>query len=63
MSLHNGIDTVSIASLGDYTETYGSGAPGNIANLSASFGLLEDAPNVSFNIIPLVIHLLRRVLV
>ncbi len=63
MSLYNGIDPTAIASLGSYTETYGSGEPANIANLYASLGLFEDAPNISFNIIPLVMHLLRRVLV
>ena len=44
MSLHSGLDLVSIASHGNYTETYGVGEEGNIANLGASFGLLEDAP-------------------
>jgi len=63
MSLYSGIDPIAIASLGSYTETYDSGSPANIANLYASLGLLENAPNVSFNIIPLVMHLLRRVLV
>jgi len=63
MSLYNGIDPTAIASLGSYTETYGSSAPGNIANLYASLGLLNDAPNLDFNIIPLVMHLLRRVFV
>ncbi len=63
MSLYDGIDPTAIAALGVYTETYGSSSPANIANLYASLGLLEDAPNVSFNIIPLVMHLLRRVLV
>ena len=63
MSLYNGIDPIAIAALGSYTETYGSTEPGNIANLYASLGLFEDAPNISFNIIPLVMHLLRRVLV
>jgi len=63
MSLYSGVDPTAIASLGSYTETYGSTSPGNIANLYASLGLFEDAPNVSFNIIPMVVHLLRRVLV
>lgn len=63
MALQEGIDTVAIASFGSYTETYGSSEPANIANLAASFGYLEDAPNLGFNIIPLVMHLLRRVLV
>ena len=45
MSLHNGIDTVAIATIGTFTKTYGSSAPGNIANLFTSFGLFEDAPD------------------
>ena len=44
MSLHNGIDTVAIITLGVFTKTYGAAAPGNIANLYASFGYFEDAP-------------------
>jgi len=44
MTLHEGLDTVAIASLGVYTETYGVDEEANLANLYASFGLLEDAP-------------------
>ena len=44
MSLHNGLDTVSIASLGLYTKTYGSSNQVNINSLFASLGLLETAP-------------------
>ncbi len=44
MSLHSGIDTVAVISLGVYTETYGAAEGGNIANLAVSFGLLENAP-------------------
>lgn len=44
MSLYNGIDTIAIASLGNYSETYGVGEEGNLANLVVSFGLFEDAP-------------------
>jgi len=44
MSLYDGICPTAIASLGVYTETFGVGEEGNIANLVASFGLLEDAP-------------------
>lgn len=47
MALHNGIDTVAIATFGVYTETYGVGEEGNIANLHASFGYLEDAPDLT----------------
>ena len=41
MSLYNGIDVTAIATLGVYTETYGSSHPKNIANLYASFGYSE----------------------
>ncbi len=44
MSLHNGLDTVAIATIGTYTETYGSAAQANVNNLFASWGFLEDAP-------------------
>ena len=44
MSLHNGIDTIAIASFGSYSETYGAGEEGNIANLVVSLGYFEDAP-------------------
>jgi len=47
MSLHEGIDTVAYATYGAFTATYGSVTPANIANLYASWGLLEDAPNTS----------------
>jgi len=63
MSLYNGIDPTAIAALGSYTESYGSGSPANIANLYASLGLFEDAPNTSVAIIPIIMHYLRRILV
>ena len=47
MSLHNGVDTMAVASIGVYTSNYGAATPGNIANLFASLGLLEDAPEGS----------------
>ncbi len=43
MPLQSGLDLVAIASLGVYSETSGLANPGNIANLAASFGYLEDA--------------------
>jgi hypothetical protein len=61
MSLHSGIDTVAVVSIGQYTETYGAASPANIANLYASLGLLEDAPNITQSIIPVIIHHLRQV--
>lgn len=47
MALQSGLDTVAIVSFGVYSETYGSGEGSNIANLVASFGYLEDAPNIT----------------
>ena len=60
MSLWNGLDTVAIISHGVYTETYGSTAPANIANLYASLGFLEDAPNVFLKMACIVMSYLRR---
>jgi len=54
MSLHNGIDIVAVATIGIYTKTYGSADKGAIANLYASIGLLEDAPDYSPGIIKTV---------
>ena len=53
MSLHNGLDTMAIATIGVYSANYGAAHPGNIANLFASLGFLEDAPGAS---IPSVIQ-------
>lgn len=47
MSLWNGIDTVAFVSKGLYSETYGVGEEANVANLWASKGLLEDAPDTT----------------
>ena len=55
MSLYNGIDPTAIASHGVYTETYGVGEEGNLANLYGSFGLLENAPEES------IIELLKQI--
>ena len=60
MALRNGIDTVAIVSHGVYTETYGSAAPANIANLYASLGYFEDAPNLEIRIINIVMNYYRR---
>lgn len=42
MSLHNGLDTMAIATLGVYSANYGAAQSANIANLYASFGYIED---------------------
>ncbi len=62
MSLYNGIDPTGYVSCGFYSETYNA-TGANLNSLYVSLGMLEVAPDISFNIIPLVIHLLRRVLV
>lgn len=41
------IDHVAFTSIGVYSETYGSADKSNRANLYASLGLLEDAPEES----------------
>ena len=46
MALQTGLDVVAIVSFGVWTETYGVGEEGNIANLIASFGYIEDAPDI-----------------
>lgn len=46
---------MAYGTLGNYTETYGVGEEGNIANLFASWGMLEDAPNLDYNI-PVLMH-------
>lgn len=50
MALHGGIDTVSFASIGVYSETYGSAELKNLCNLFALYGILEDAPNIGTKI-------------
>lgn len=54
------VDPVAYATLGNYTETYGVGEEANLANLFASWGMLEDAPNISFNIVPLMDYYFKR---
>lgn len=56
MSLHNGLDTVAITTIGIYTKTYGSSHPGNIANLFATLGFFEDAP-ISAGVVPQLLKL------
>lgn len=60
MSLHGGLDTVGIISGGSFTKTYGVGEEGNLANIYASRGLLEDAPNTAIKIINIVMSYFRR---
>jgi len=60
MSLHNGIDTVAYSMFGCYSKTYGSTAPGTLANLFISLGIFEDAPNITINIVAIVMSYFRR---
>lgn len=60
MSLHSGLDTVAIATGGCWTKTYNSSGPGNIANLYATRGYLEDAPNVAIKLVCIVMNYFRR---
>jgi hypothetical protein len=60
MSLHDGIDTVAIVSGGVFTETYGASHKSHIANLYASRGYMEDAPNTLIKIINIVMSYFRR---
>jgi hypothetical protein len=54
------VDPVALATFGSYTETYGSSEPANIANLYASLGYFEDAPNVTINIVAIMDYYLRK---
>jgi hypothetical protein len=47
MGLHQGIDTVAVASNGVWSKTYGHGATKSRCNLFASLGFLEDAPGMA----------------
>jgi hypothetical protein len=60
MSLHSGIDTVGYISGGCFTKTYGASAPANIANLYASRGLFEDAPNITVRIVSIIMSMLDQ---
>jgi len=60
MSLHGGLDTCAIISYGIHSKNYGAANKGAIANLYASRGFMEDAPNVAIKIINIVMHYYRR---
>lgn len=60
MSLHNGIDLMAVASHGVYSATYGSANRGAIANLFASLGLLEDAPESSPGVLAKLYGMIKR---
>lgn len=55
-----GVDPVALSSLGCYTETYGSATLQNICNLYASLGYIEDAPNITINIVAIMEAYKRR---
>lgn len=54
------VDPVAYVTLGNYSETYGAGEEANLANLFASLGMIEDAPNLSYNITVLMDYYFRR---
>ena len=56
MSLHAGIDTVAVATLGVFSKTYGTAALKNRCNLYASYGMIEDAINININIMPMLMY-------
>lgn len=54
------VDTVAYSSLGCYSKVYGVGEEANIANEYASWGLLEDAPNLAISIVAIMDYYFRR---
>lgn len=60
MSLHEGLDTCAIISYGVFTKNYGAAAPAAIANLYASLGFMEDAPNVEIKILQIMMYYYRK---
>jgi len=54
------VDPVAYTSFGNYSEVYGSAAPANRANEFVSWGMIEDAPNVSYNIAVLMDYYFKR---
>ena len=60
MSLHEGIDTVALATMGSFTSTYGNAEGNNRANLYATWGLIEDAVDRATVVVAAVARGLRR---
>ena len=54
------IDYVAYAMFGWYTETYGSTSMNYICNLYASWGMIQDAQNVTTNISEKMIYYLQQ---
>lgn len=59
MALQDGIDVHAFVCAGLFSETYTS-TGANLNSLFVSLGMLEEAPDISFNIIPLAMYLFRR---
>jgi hypothetical protein len=53
------VDPVAFTSAGVYSEVYGVGEEGNVANLFASIGLVEDAPDAAPSAVKMALVLLR----
>jgi len=54
------VDTVGFASIGVYSETYGSAELKNRCNLFASYGVFCDAPNILLKIAVIMDYYKRR---
>ena len=54
------VDYIAYATLGVYSDAYGSDELNYLCNLYASWGLLEDAPNVTTNISEKMIYYLQQ---
>jgi len=54
------VDYVAWAMFGVYSETYGSADQNYLCNLYASWGMIEDAPNVTTNISEKMIYYLQQ---
>jgi hypothetical protein len=60
MSLHEGIDTVALATVGTFSMTYGNAEGNNRANLYSTWGLIEDAVDRTLLAVAAAVKGLRR---
>ncbi len=54
------VDPVAVASIGCYSEVFGSAEQQTLCNLFASKGYLEDAPNVAINIAAIMDYFIQH---
>jgi len=54
------VDPVAYSSLGNYSEVSGASDEGAIANLFATLGMVEDAPDLTIRICSLMDYYFRR---